>query len=54
MNKVRVKSTHFKVNTKEAKSHALDKFKSIREGVPMKKGIKLGGSAVKRMTERGM
>lgn len=47
--KVIVKNQHFKVNTKEAKTHALDKFKSIREDKPMKKGIKIGGSAVKRM-----
>lgn len=47
--KVVVKNQHFKVNTKEAKTHALDKYKSIREDKPMKKGIKIGGSAVKRM-----
>ena len=32
--KVVVKNQHFKVNTKEAKTHELDKYKSIREDPP--------------------
>ena len=52
--KVKVASTHFKVNTKPSETHAQDKYKNLIEGAIMKKGFKLGNAAVKRMNDRSM
>ena len=47
-----VKSTHFNVNTRVAKSHQMDKFKSIRMGEVVKRGLEIGDRAQKRLVGR--
>lgn len=50
--KVVVKSTHFGVNTRSAKSHQMDKFKSIRQGDAVKVGIQLHDTKLKKLKNR--
>ena len=45
MDKVVVQNTHFKVNTRRTKSHQMNKYKSIRQGIVEKKGLKISDRA---------
>ena len=52
LDRVIVKSTHFKVNTRMTKSHQMNKYKNIRQGEVEKPGLKIFDRAHNRLTGR--